>query len=293
MLAKRGAPFDSQAYLFEVKWDGIRAIAFIDTDGYRLMNRRGVDMTLRYPELCFLQGLPAGTILDGEIVVLDQGKPSLARLLSRENVTSPVKVRMLAKRRPVHLIVFDQLYHRFRPIMAEPIEVRRKRLQETVGGEDPARLIMSEAVTGEGRALFEEVVRRDLEGVMAKRLGSRYWPNRRTDAWLKIKKRSRVLCAILGFQPSGNLKEGFRCLILAADGPAGLEYVGKVGTGFGRTVREALYGHLCSRTTHAPLVPCPEPGVWVEAGLYCEVSYLERTGKGELRDPVFERLILP
>jgi ATP-dependent DNA ligase len=225
--------------------------------------------------------------------VLDQGKPSLARLLSRENVASPVKTRVLAKRRPVLLIVFDQLYDRFRSIMAEPIEVRRKRLQETVRGEDPARLIMSEAVVGEGRALFEEVVRRDLEGVMAKRLGSRYRPNRRTDAWLKIKKRSRDLCAILGFQPSGNLQDGFRCLILAADGPAGLEYVGKVGTGFGRTVREALYRDLCSRTIHAPLVPCPQSGVWVEAGLYCEVSYLERTGKGELRDPVFERLILP
>ncbi|MHC4407181.1 MAG: ATP dependent DNA ligase [Planctomycetota bacterium] len=69
--------------------------------------------------------------------------------------------------------------------------------------------------------------------------------------------------------------------------------MGKVGTGFGKTVREALHGHLCSRITHGPLVACPESGVWVEAGLYCEVSYLERTGKGELRDPVFERLILP
>jgi ATP-dependent DNA ligase len=273
--------------------DGIRATAFIDTSGYRLMNRRGVDMTLRYPELRFVQCLPAGTILDGEIVVLDRGKPSLARLLSRENATSPVKVRVLAKRRPVLLIVFDQLYDRFRSIMAEPIEVRRKRLQATVEGSDPARLIMSEAVVGEGRALFEEVVRRDLEGVMAKRLGSRYRPSKRTDAWLKIKKRSRVLCAILGFQPSGNLQEGFRCLILATDGPAGLEYVGKVGTGFDRTVREALYGHLCSRITHAPLVPCRESGVWVEAGLHCEVSYLERTSEGKLRDPVFERLILP
>ncbi len=292
MLAKRGAPFDSEEYLFEVKWDGIRAITVIDTDGYRLLNRRGVDMTSRYPEFCFLKDLPAGTILDGELVVLDGSKPSLARVLGRENATSAVKIRTLAKSRPGLLIVFDQLYDHFRPLMDEPIQVRRTRLQETVSGSDPARLVVSQAVPGEGRALFQEVVRRDLEGVMAKRLGSRYLPNKRSPAWLKIKRRSKVLCAILGFQPSKNLPDGFQSLLLAADSPDGLRFVGKLGTGFNRTVRQEIYGLLRSRVTDTRLVTCGESGEWVEPGLYCEVSYLERTAKGQLRDPVFERLII-
>ena len=82
MLAKRGAPFDSDEYLFEVKWDGMRAITLVDAEGFRVLNRRGVDVTARYPELSCLSELPAGTILDGELVVLEAGKPSLARLLA-------------------------------------------------------------------------------------------------------------------------------------------------------------------------------------------------------------------
>ncbi len=291
MLAKRGEPFDSDQYLFEIKWDGIRAITMIDSDGYRVINRRGVEMTHRYPELSFLKDLPAGAILDGELVVLEGGKPSLAKLLGRENVTSPVKIRLLAKRRPAVLIVFDQLYDRFRPIMAEPIEVRQEHLRQTVKGCDPARLAISQPVRGRGLALFEEIVRRDLEGVMAKRLGSRYLPGKRGDAWLKIKKRFKVLCAIIGFQPSGDLGDGFRCLILAAHSPNGLRLVGKVGTGFNSNVREEINGLLRSRITSTPLVACTESGQWVKPGLYCEVSYLERTGNGHLRDPTFERLI--
>ncbi len=291
MLAQRSTPFDSDEYWFELKWDGMRAVVVRDGPGYRLFNRRGVEITPRYPEFSFLNGLPAGTILDGELVVLERGRPSLAKLLGRENVASPLKIRALSRSRPGHLIVFDQLYDRFSSILARPIEVRRECLQRTVETCDSSRLALSEAVRGEGRALFEEVVRRDLEGVMAKRLGSPYRPGKRSHAWLKIKRRSKTVCAIVGFQGSQNDGAGFRCLILAANHSEGLRYAGKVAVGFKRDVRQEIYELLCSRPARAPLVACPEPGQWVEAGLYCEVSYLEVTSKGRLRDPVFERLV--
>jgi hypothetical protein len=93
MLAKRGVPFDSPEHLFEIKWDGTRALAFVESRGYRLVNRH------RYPELGFLAQLPAGTVLDGEVVVLRQGKPDFGLLLSRNHARAPLKIRSLALRR--------------------------------------------------------------------------------------------------------------------------------------------------------------------------------------------------
>ena len=88
MLAKPGVPFDSLEHFFEIKWDGTRTLVFVERDGYRLVNRRQIDMTERYPEFAFLDKLPAGTILDGEMVVLCNGKPDFALLLSREQSRS-------------------------------------------------------------------------------------------------------------------------------------------------------------------------------------------------------------
>ena len=122
MLAKAGAPFDSDSHLFEIKWDGTRSVAYIDRPCYRLLNRRQVDMVYRYPEFDFLGELPPGTVLDGEIVVLDGGKPSFRKLLSRENVASKLKIRTLSQSMPAIYIVFDQLYDGFRSLMEEPIE---------------------------------------------------------------------------------------------------------------------------------------------------------------------------
>jgi bifunctional non-homologous end joining protein LigD len=91
MLATPGMPFDSQEHFFEIKWDGVRAMAYIESDGYRIMNRRRVDITSRYPEFEFLKDLPPGTVLDGEMVVLAAGKPDFSLLQSREHTRSPMR----------------------------------------------------------------------------------------------------------------------------------------------------------------------------------------------------------
>jgi DNA ligase D-like protein (predicted ligase) len=295
MLAKRGQPFTSDDCLFEVKWDGTRTIVFVENGNYRLVNRRRVDMTYRYPEFDFLAGLPAGTVLDGEMIVLEAGRPSFHKLLSRENAGSPLKIRSLARNMPAVLVVFDQLYAGSHSIMPQPLELRRRVLAETVAGCNSNRLVVSDVVLGQGRALFDEVVKRDLEGIMAKRLGSRYLAGKRTDAWLKIKKRSRMLCAVMGFQPADDGSRDFRSLILASNDPRTnrLRFVGKVGTGFPQRLRNQINELVWSRLQDRPVVPCVEKGRWVEPGLFCEVSYLEQTAGGELRDPVFEKLIDP
>jgi bifunctional non-homologous end joining protein LigD len=187
MLAKPGAPFDSPEHLFEIKWDGTRVLAFVDSRGYRLINRHRADVTDRFPELGFLNDLPAGTVLDGEVVVLHQGKPDFGLLLSRNQARDSFKIQFLARILPVTYVVFDLLYDRYESLLAQPLVKRRNRLEKLIQGCAHPRLVFSQGVVGSGTAFFAEICRQGLEGMMAKRLVSGYRPGRRTDAWIRIK----------------------------------------------------------------------------------------------------------
>ena len=187
MLAQPGNPFDSAEHLFEVKWDGMRALAYIDDRGYRIVSRHGNDITDRFPELGSLANLPPGTVLDGELVVLRDGKPGFSLLQSRAPLCCQHKIRTLARTTPATYVVFDQLFDRYRSLMDEPLSTRREIMLKTVGHAGDQQLIASDGVVGPGRSFYEHVVGQKLEGVVAKRLTSRYLPGRRTDAWIKIK----------------------------------------------------------------------------------------------------------
>ena len=288
MLAKPGSPFDSDDYLFEIKWDGTRTLAFIDQSGYRLLNRRRIDMVDRYPEFAFLKKLPAGTVLDGEVVVLSQGRPSFPSLMSREQSRSPLKIRSLARNLPATYIVFDLLYEGFQSIMDEPLGTRREKLRSLVKKCNQPYLILSEGVVGQGKAFFQQVTGQDMEGIIAKRLQGRYLPDKRSDAWIKIKRGETVCCAVIGFLPEG--KDDFRSLILAAEHGGVLQYVGKVGTGFNAGLRKKLNELLWSRLRTKPIIPCTIKGKWVEP-FYCLVNCMERTANGHLRAPAFMELV--
>ena len=121
MLAKSGDPFDSPEHLFEIKWDGTRVLAFVDSNRYRLVNRHRADVTERYPELGFLNDLPTGIVLDGEVVVLRQGKPDFRLLLSRNQARASLKIQSLARTFPATYIVFDLPYHRFESLLVLPV----------------------------------------------------------------------------------------------------------------------------------------------------------------------------
>jgi ATP-dependent DNA ligase len=185
MLAKQGVLFDSLEHLFEVKWNGTRVLAFVDRGGYRLVNRHRVDVTERFPELRFLDNLPAGIVLDGEVVVLRQGKPDFGLLLSRNQARAPFKIQSLARTFPATYVVFDLLYDRFEPLLTLPLRARRQRLETVVRACANSGFVFSEGIVGSGRVFFDAVCREGLEGVVAKRLDGSYRPGRR--AWIKIK----------------------------------------------------------------------------------------------------------
>ena len=291
MLAKPGQPFDSDRHLFEIMWDGTRALAFVDGPRRRqLLNRRRVDMTPRYPDLDFLARLDAGTILDGEIVVLRDGKPDFNALQKREQAQSDRKIAMGSRAAPATFIAFDLLFERHVALFDEPLAERRQRLRGIVDRCNDARLVMSEGVVGAGTAYFGETCKLGLEGVIAKRLDSPYLPGKRTDAWLKIKRQEAYTCAVIGFVPAEGVARDFSALVIATQVGGELTCVGRVGSGFDFALRDRINAYLWSHLRDAPVVPSREKARWVEPGLYCTVRCMERTRGGQLRAPVFEKL---
>jgi ATP-dependent DNA ligase len=187
MLAMPARPFDDPAYLFEIKWDGVRALAAVEEGGWRLWGRGLADYTARYPELACLRGLPAETLVDGELVVLKHGRPDLASLLRRHQLTDAWKIGNAHRWCPVRYVLFDLLYHRGRCLLREPLARRRELLTEMCAALQAPEVLFSESVIGWGKTFYQAVVAQGHEGVMAKHLAAPYRPGRRSPTWRKIK----------------------------------------------------------------------------------------------------------
>jgi ATP-dependent DNA ligase len=188
MLAVAAEPFDSPDYSFEIKYDGVRALAAVDASGWRLWGREQADYTARYPELDVLRRLPAGTLVDGELVAFDaHGRPDLRMLLRRHGLAGSWRIRQAHQWCPVQYVVFDLLYHTGRRLMREPLARRREALAEVCAKLATAEVVFSPAVIGAGTPFYREVVAAGHEGVMAKLQSSAYRPGKRSVTWKKIK----------------------------------------------------------------------------------------------------------
>jgi DNA ligase D-like protein (predicted ligase) len=296
MLALLTTPFESRNHFFETKWDGFRALAFVEKGELRLVGRRKTDFTPRFPELhAALRKLPAGTVLDGEIIHLTDGRPDFHALLARERsyVSSrqPDAVK-LARARPVQFMAFDLLYERGKTIMPLPLHERRVRLDKLLMNRVNKHLAISEGRVGGGIALFNRINKLGLEGVMAKKLDAPYEPGVRSGAWVKFKQRKSMPCVILGYEPS--TARGIKSVVVAADVEGTLKFVGQVGSGLGNAMSSQLLRAFRSATIPQPIVPAA--GVartvkWVRPEWMCSVSFAEWTNDGRLRQPVFEGLI--
>jgi len=291
MLAKSGEPFDSHEHLFELKWDGVRAVAYVESGELRMHGRRRRDLATRYPELSFLAELPSGTVLDGELVVLhEDGRPDFRAMLSRENA-SAARVDAARRRHPVVYVVFDLLYERGASLLDLPLAERRRRLAALVDAVGDARLMLSDGVVGQGLALFAAARERELEGIVAKRLDARYQPGERSGAWSKCKPTKTIHCLVLGYEPDAERRDDFKSLIVATDVDGELRCVGRVGSGIGEAARRQLRALLSKHAADRPLIDAGIDGAWVRPGIYCLVTYLERTASGNLRAPVFKGLV--
>ncbi len=295
--ASPSLPKPEKGWAFEVKWDGVRAIAYAQPGRLRLESRNLREITDTYPEVRgMLRDLGMReAVLDGELVAFDDdGRPSFERLQRRMNVTAPSAVRRLAGSTPVVYAIFDLLYLDGHNLMALAYEQRRERL-EALGLGGPAWRVPA-AHPDNGQRLLEATAAQGLEGVVAKRLGSRYEPGRRTGAWVKVKNTQRQELVIGGWLPGeGRRTDRIGALLMGHfDDERKLRYAGRVGTGFtDRTLTQlaAKLGPLRSeRAPFDPVPKLPRNAVFVEPELVAEIEFREWTSDGVMRAPSYKGL---
>ncbi len=236
MLASPGAlppAGQDDEWAYEFKWDGVRALARVEGGRLQLFSRKGNDITVTYPELRVL-GEELGSTqvwLDGEIVAMEDGRPSFPALQQRMHVQNDRQARNLANAVPVTYLIFDVLYLDGKSCVDLPYAERR-RLLEGLELRGP-HWNTSPSYAAEGTAMVETAREQELEGVVAKRLTSRYFPGRRTPDWIKIKEVTTIEVLIGGWRPGEGRRSGaIGSLMLGVPTDAGLRYVGQVGTGF-------------------------------------------------------------
>jgi bifunctional non-homologous end joining protein LigD len=298
MLARPGRlPADERGWAYEIKWDGVRAIAYAQPGEIAFESRNLRDITRSYPELRPLaRSLGARTaVLDGEIVAFDeQGRPSFSRLQERMHVESDSAARRRAEHTPVVYMIFDLLHLDGHTLMALPHERRRERLEE-LALSGPAW--QTPAIhRGDGAALLAATAEQGLEGLVAKRLDAPYEPGRRSTAWIKVKNTRRQELVVGGWTPGeGRRTKRIGALLLGHHDPDGnLVYAGRVGTGFSERTLEDLGRRMeaLSRadSPFAPSAQLPRAAHFVDPELVAEIEFTEWTPDGQLRHPSYQGL---
>lgn len=283
-------PFNSNNWIFEIKWDGIRAISYINAE-LSVKSRNGKELTYNFPELAELKTLTKNTVLDGEIIVMKNGKPDFQALLERNRATSPLAIKYMAQESPATYIVFDILEKYGKSLIQLPLMERKKILKEHVN--EGEHVLLAMFVEETGKAYYQTAIKKGLEGIMAKKKDSPYQPGIRSDNWLKIKNLMTCDCVIFGYTTGkGDRKQTFGALILGLYDKSHPIYIGKVGTGFSQSTQQLLLKtsqnlKVEEKTLDADV---PEQVTWLKPKLVCEVIYQNITKDGKLRAPRFRSL---
>ena len=258
-----------------------------------MLSRNDRDVTTSYPELRVLaESLGSHkVILDGEIVAFDErGRPSFEALQARMHVTNPTQVRRLSQQVPATFLIFDVLYLDGRVLLDEPY-VERRRVLESLELSGPSWQTPPH-FEGGGRDVWQASKQQGLEGVIAKKLDSRYYAGKRSDCWIKVKNLQTQEVIVGGWKPGeGRRKNAFGSLLIGVPGPDGLEYVGHVGTGFTdamlRELEEMLAPLARKDSPFATEVPRlhAKDAHWVDPQVVGEVAFGEWTKAGILRHP--------
>lgn len=316
MLASSGAlprSAEDAAWAFEMKWDGMRAIAEVTPDGWRLVGRSGKDATASYPDLAGPLGFAdlsprlggRSLLLDGEIVATDErGVPSFSMLQQRMNVSRPSPELVAAV--PVAYLVFDVLEIDGVSAVDLPYVDRRRLLEALDLGSsaaDGGRIQVPPVIEGDAARAWATAEAMDLEGVVAKRLDCPYLPGKRAAGWVKVKRVKECEVIVVGWaEGEGRRAAGIGALVVAVpEGPTGhpgrpLHHAGRVGTGFTDAMLDHLLQTLTPRHRSTPSVIDPPAGAagrairWVEPDLVGEVSFTEWTNTHSLRHPVWRGL---
>ena len=289
MLLYETQPFDDENYIYELKLDGIRCLAYIDGKSVVLQNKRHKDVTAIYPELSQMNKCAERrVILDGELVVLNKdGKPDFYALQRRSLMTDSFKISLAAKSNPVQFVAYDIIYHNGKDLTDKPLMERKKILSESVN--EGNNLTISRYIESNGVAFFELAKSQELEGIVAKRKDGLYHIGKRTRDWLKIKVMQDEDLLILGYQPDehGEVKD----LILGYyDDEGKLQCRGKVYLGISKEERGIIAQFSKGNTVKNPWFPKYKNAVWLKPQLVGTAHFMHETESGGMRQPVWKGL---
>jgi len=277
-------------WIAQIKWDGVRMLAYFDGAGTKLANRRLHDRTAQYPELAdarrYLRAKSA--ILDGEIVAFDAAKPSFHEVMRRDGVRSARAVPAAAREIPVTYMVFDILYLDGEWVTGRSLAERQRLLERAVEPGDHVRLVES---TPDGKLLFDAMRKHGMEGIVVKDLASSYAIGGKDGRWRKIKVRRDLTAAVGGVAYGGGRVNAL--LLGLYDGRGRLHYIGRAGSGrlTGRDWASVTAAAELLRTPDCPFAEKPPrsaDAVWIRPMLTAKVHYLEWTAGRTLRQPVIE-----
>lgn len=269
--------FDSKEYLYEVKYDGIRVLVFVSKDKIVIRSRYGIDITGLFPEMKVLCKMVKGNVIfDGEIIMLDNNKVSFSKLQKRIHLKNKKTIEFLSKTNPVIFICFDVIYEGKDLINLSLLE--RKDVLSKYKDNDV--FIKSTYVIGDGTKLFNAIKKLDMEGIVAKKINSKYLVNERSDNWLKIKNYKSGDFIILGYI---NKEESHVIsLVLGEHLNKKIVYVGKVILGKKRSLADKI---LKMKKSKGVVEIKDKDVIYIKPEIKCFVKYLERTDNGLLRQP--------
>ena len=286
------APFSRAGWLFEMKYDGVRALATVRGDRVTLRGRRGRDETARFPEAAALAGALRvdEALVDGELCALDEsGRPSFERLQQRINLGDARQVERVSQDVPVTYVVFDLLAAAGHDLRGLPLETRKRALRLALA--EVPEVHFADHVETEGDALFEAIRANGVEGMLAKRAASVYEAGRRSTAWLKVKAWLTQDCVIAGFTAGRGGRAGLGAVVVGVYADGELVHAGQVGSGLGGSTLRDLQARLEQLAGAASPFATPpqieQPVTWVRPELVCEVRFTEWTAQGTLRHPTF------
>ena len=293
LIGRDEEAFDSPDYIYELKLDGERCIAFLDKETAELRNKRNIRMLPKVPELSDIyKYVKKNCILDGELIILKNGVPDFSEIQARSLMSNKFKIELASQRSPATFVAYDILYLNDKLVTDLPL-MKIKLLLRSVVKEENSRFAVSRYIEEKGKALYELAKQNDLEGVVAKKKDSRYYFDKRTKDWVKIKYLKEEDLVVCGYIYKEN---NIVSLVLGQYHDNELIYMGHVTMGISKDDFSIITSQR--EIDKAPFREYPhnrsgnDRAIWIAPELVCTVKYMEKTSSGGFRQPVFKGLRL-
>jgi len=290
LIGETKEAFDSPDYIYELKLDGERCIAYLDEEGTELRNKRNLKMLPKVPELAEMhKQVDCRCILDGELIILKNGKPDFFEIQRRSLTSNSFKIQLAAAKLPATFTAFDLLYYQDRTTIDLPLMKRKELLSKAIVKETE-RLAISRYIEKQGVQFYQLAAQNELEGIVAKKKDSKYYFGKRTKEWIKIKNLFDDDFVVCGFIYKD---KGITSIVLGQYSATTGELLYKGHVTLGISSKEFQIIKAMPRKSNPPFQSVPvgnEKAIWIEPRLVCTVKYMMKTATGYMRQAVFKGL---